>query len=131
MNRKQFFNILKIVVSISLLTFIFSTIDLHAFLEVIKQANLWWLLAALIMMMIGVVVRAFRWKILLEAIGVSVPIGELTAIYFIGFLFNNLLPSGLGGDAVRMIELNRHSERGSDTVTSVVVDRFLGNSLQG
>ena len=128
MNRKQFFNILKIVVSISLLTFIFSTIDLRAFLEVIKQANPWWLLAALITMMIGVVLRAFRWRILLEAIGVSVSIGELTAIYFIGFLFNNLLPSGLGGDAIRMLELNRHSERGSDTVTSVVVDRFLGLS---
>jgi uncharacterized protein (TIRG00374 family) len=128
MNRKQFFNILKIVVSISLLTFIFSTIDLRAFLEVIKQANPWWLLAALIMIMIGVVVRAFRWQILLEAIGVSVPLGELTAIYFIGFLFNNLLPSGLGGDAMRMLELNRHSKRGSDTVTSVVVDRFLGLS---
>ena len=116
MNRKQFFNILKIVVSISLLTFIFSTIDLRAFLEVIKQANPWWLLAALITMMIGVVLRAFRWRILLEAIGVSVSIGELTAIYFIGFLFNNLLPSGLGGDAIRMLELN------------VVVDRFLGLS---
>jgi uncharacterized protein (TIRG00374 family) len=128
MNRKQLFNLLKIIVSISLLTFIFSTIDVRAFLNVIQQANPWWLLAALTMMMIGVVVRAFRWQILLEAIGVSVPIGELTAIYFIGFLFNNLLPSGLGGDAMRMLELNRYSERGSDTVTSVVVDRFLGLS---
>jgi uncharacterized protein (TIRG00374 family) len=53
---------------------------------------------------------------------------ELTSIYFIGFLFNNLLPSGVGGDAIRMVELSRHSERGSDAVTSVVVDRFLGLS---
>jgi uncharacterized protein (TIRG00374 family) len=128
MNRKQLFNILKIVVSVSLLTFIFSTIDLEAFLNALRRANPWWLLAAVIMMFIGVVMRAIRWQILLEAIGVSVPVGELTAIYLIGFLFNNLLPSGLGGDAMRMIELNRHSARGSDTVTSVVVDRFLGLS---
>lgn len=128
MKRKQLFNILKIVVSVSLLTFIFSTIDVQGFLHALRQANPWWLLAALVMMMIGVVVRAVRWLILLEAIGVVVPLGELTAIYFIGFLFNNLLPSGLGGDAMRMIELNRHSARGSDTVTSVVVDRFLGLS---
>jgi uncharacterized protein (TIRG00374 family) len=65
---------------------------------------------------------------LLAAIEVNVPLVELTNIYFIGFLFNNLLPSGLGGDAMRMIELSRHSERVSDAVTSVVVDRFLGLS---
>ena len=80
------------------------------------------------MTMFGVLIRAYRWQVLLDAIGVRVPIGELTAIYFIGFLFNNLLPSGVGGDAVRMVELNRHSERGSDAVTSVVVDRFIGLS---
>ena len=82
--------------------------------------------AAMVMMILGVVIRAVRWQILLNAIGVPVPLGELTAIYFIGFLFNNLLPSGLGGDAMRMVELNKHSPRVSDTVTSVVVDRFLG-----
>jgi hypothetical protein len=77
-------------------------------------------------MLISVVIRAVRWKILLDSIGVRVSLGELTQLYFISFLFNNLLPSGLGGDAIRILELNRHSERGSDAVTSVVVDRYLG-----
>ena len=128
MNRKLLLNVLKIAVSIGLLIFIFSTIDLQEFLTVVSGADPVWLLAAVTMMMLGVVIRAFRWQILLDAIGVRVPIGELTAIYFIGFLFNNVLPSGLGGDAIRIVELNRHSERGSDAVTSVVVDRFLGLS---
>lgn len=131
MNRKQLLNIIKIIVSLGLLTFIFSSINLKALLEVIRGANPIWLMAALLMMLLGVVVRALRWQILLKAIGVPISLAELTAIYFIGFLFNNLLPSGLGGDAMRMIELNRHTQRGSDTVTSVVVDRFLGlSSLQ-
>ncbi len=128
MNRKQFFNILKIVVSLALLAFIFSSIKMDVFVAVVRQANPWWLLLALGMMLLGVVIRAYRWQILLDAIGVPVPLGELTQIYFIGFLFNNLLPSGLGGDAIRMVELSRHAERGSDAVTSVVVDRFLGLS---
>lgn len=128
MNRKQLFNILKIIVSIGLLTFIFSTLDITAFIGAVSRANPWWLLAALATMMLGVVIRAWRWQILLEAIAVHVSLTELTNIYFIGFLFNNLLPSGLGGDAMRMVELSRHSERVSDAVTSVVVDRFLGLS---
>jgi hypothetical protein len=128
MTRKQLFNLLKILVSVGLLVFIFSSIDLPAFLEAVRGANPWWLLAALITMLLGVVIRAWRWQILLDAIGVPVPLGELTNIYFIGFLFNNLLPSGLGGDAMRIIELSRHTEHISDAVTSVVVDRFLGLS---
>jgi len=128
MNRKQLLNILKIVVSLGLLYFIFSNLDLGAFLQTVSQAKPGWLLAALVMMLLGVVIRAWRWQILLDAIGTRVSLGELTNIYFIGFLFNNLLPSGLGGDAMRIIELNRHSRRGSDAVTSVVVDRFLGLS---
>ena len=131
MHRKQLFNILKIIVSAGLLVFIFSSIDAQAFFKAVRQAKPAWLILAFSLVMLGVVIRAFRWQILLEAIGVSVPLAELSAIYFIGFLFNNLLPSGLGGDAIRMLELNRHSQRGSDAVTSVVVDRFLGlSSLQ-
>jgi uncharacterized protein (TIRG00374 family) len=128
MSRKQLLNILKIVVSTSLLIFIFSILDLRTILAAVGRANPWWLAAAFTVTMVGVLLRAFRWQILLNAIGVRVPIGELTAIYFIGFLFNNLLPSGLGGDAMRMVELNRHSQRGSDAITSVFVDRFLGLS---
>ncbi len=128
MNRKQLFNVLKIAVSLALLIFIFSGLDLPAFTGAVSSANAWWLLLALVTMMVGVVIRAYRWQILLDAIGVRVSLTELTNIYFIGFLFNNLLPSGLGGDAIRMVELNRHSPRGSDAVTSVVVDRFLGLS---
>jgi hypothetical protein len=128
MSRKQVFNLLKIVVSVGLLIFIFSGLDLPAFWQAVLRASGWWLAAALAAMMVGVVIRAWRWQILLDAIGTRVSLVELTNIYFIGFLFNNLLPSGLGGDAIRIIELNRHSRRGSDAVTSVLVDRFLGLS---
>jgi uncharacterized protein (TIRG00374 family) len=128
MNRKQLFNVLKLLVSIGLLIYIFSTLDVMAFAQVLRQANPWWLLAALLVEMMNVGLRAWRWSILLKAIGVIVSLVELITIYFIGFLFNNLLPSGLGGDAMRMVELNRHSQRSSDAVTSVVVDRFLGLS---
>jgi uncharacterized membrane protein YbhN (UPF0104 family) len=105
MNRKQLFNILKIVVSLALLIFIFGSLDMAAFIGAVSQANPWWLLAGLAMMMLGVVIRAWRWQILLAAISVHVSLVELTNIYFIGFLFNNLLPSGLGGDVIWFVVL--------------------------
>lgn len=126
MNRKQLINILKIFISLVLLAFIFYTIDTRMLLEVLRNANPGWLALAVVVMFITVIVRAWRWQILLTSIGVPVSLAELTAIYLIGFLFNNLLPSGLGGDAIRGVEINRYSERVSDTITSLVVERFLG-----
>ena len=126
MNRKHLFNLLKIIISAGLIALILRSIDLRELGRVLAHANLLWLAAALAFSFGGIMARAGRWKVLLDALRVRVPFGELVQIYFVGFLFNNLLPSGLGGDAIRMMELNRHSERAGDAVSSVLVDRMLG-----
>ncbi|MDM8520694.1 lysylphosphatidylglycerol synthase transmembrane domain-containing protein [Anaerolineales bacterium HSG6] len=123
---------LKLLISIGLLYFIFTKIDFPAFIAIVRQAHIGWVITAMSLMILGVVLRAWRWQSLLNAIDIRVPITELTAIYFIGFLFNNVLPSGVGGDAIRIVELNKHSKHATDAVSSVLVDRFLGLlTLQG
>jgi hypothetical protein len=128
MQRKTLINLLKIAVSIGLLIFIFSRIDFPKFLEIVSRANPGWLIAAVMLMFLGIVIRAKRWQILLDAIDISVPLKELIAIYFVGFMFNNLLPSGIGGDAMRAVEMHHHTKRTTDTVTSILLERFLGLS---
>ncbi len=126
MNRKQFFNILKIVISVALIYWILRGIDVQKLKAVLANAQIGWLFVALAFSLAGILARVKRWHVLLSSLAVRVPFWELTQIYFVGFLFNNLLPSGLGGDAIRMMELNRHSDRAGDAVTSVLVDRMVG-----
>jgi len=76
--------------------------------------------------MAGVIVRGYRWQILVHDQGVDASLWDLTKLWFISFLFTNLLPSGIGGDAIKMYELSRSSERGAEAVSSVLVDRFMG-----
>ena len=126
MNRKRLFDLLKIVVSLVLIVVILRSVNVKALWEVVRNANPWCLLAAVIVLILGVVVRAYRWQILVHDQGVQVSLKELTSLYFVGFLFNNLLPSGFGGDAVKMYELSQLSERGAEAISSVLVDRFMG-----
>lgn len=126
MTKKRWFDLLKIVISVALIYLIVRNIDVRALLVTLAGAKVWWLAAALALMLAGIWIRAWRWQILLDVLGVDVAINELAQIYFIGFLFNNLLPSGLGGDAIRIMELNRHSKHVGNAVTSVLVDRLLG-----
>lgn len=126
MNRKILLNLLKIAISLILIAIVLSRIDINALGSVFAKAHLGWIGVATVLMLLNVVVRAKRWQILLADLEIRVPLRELTTIYYIGAAFSNLLPTAVGGDPVRMVELNRHTDRASDAVTSVIVDRFLG-----
>jgi uncharacterized protein (TIRG00374 family) len=119
-------NLLKVTVSLVLVVVILRSVDVTVLWQVIRHANPWYLVGALAASMAGVVLRAYRWQILVNDQGVPASLGELTALWFVSFLFTNILPSGIGGDAVRAYELSRSSERGAQAVTSVLVDRFVG-----
>lgn len=108
------------------MAFIISTVDLRALGEILRRIQPGYLSVALLLVMTGVVLRAWRWQILLRDQQVMASLRELTSLWLISFLFNNILPSGIGGDTVKMYELSRSSERGADAVSSVLVDRFLG-----
>jgi uncharacterized protein (TIRG00374 family) len=126
LNRKRLFDLLKVLISLVLIVVILRSVDVNALWEVVRNANPWYLLAALFTLLLGVVVRAFRWQFLVRDQGVNVSLWELSALYFVGFLFNNLLPSGFGGDPIKMYELSRRSHRGAQAISSVLVDRFMG-----
>jgi uncharacterized membrane protein YbhN (UPF0104 family) len=47
-------------------------------------------------------------------------------LYYVGTFFNIFLLSGFGGDAIRMMELSRHTERAPEAIGTVLVDRATG-----
>lgn len=126
MHRKKLANLLKIMVSLGLIALLLSQIGIGETVGVFSRARLSYLSVGLAFFLTGIVIKTFRWQILLGALGLLVPIKELIALNFIGFLFNNILPSGIGGDVVKMYELSRDSQRGAESVNAVFVDRVVG-----
>ncbi len=92
----------------------------------LRRIDLGWLAVAWGLFLLGVIVRAVRWQTLLNALGVHRPLRELSAWYFVGGFFNVILPTGFGGDAVRVAELAQDTQRLDLALNSVVVDRYLG-----
>lgn len=124
--KKQLGNVIKLLVSLGLLFLLFRLVDPQEALAVLSGANRWLLLAAALLFQTTQVIRAFRWRALLLAVGVQVPVRRLVYLYYVGTFFNTFLPSGFGGDAVKMYELNRYSHRASESVGTVLVDRLVG-----
>ena len=125
--KKRWFNILKIVVSAGLLIYLLVfQVDLGQLRQVLCRARWVYLMAALVLMIAGTALRAVRWQVLLQALDIAVPLPRLVHLYFVGAFFNIFLPTGLGGDAVKMAELARSTRRAPEAIGTTLVDRATG-----
>jgi uncharacterized protein (TIRG00374 family) len=78
-----------------------------------------------VLMAISLIVRAFRWHLVLHGVGSSIRLSRLVELYLVGIFFNAFLPSGLGGDIVRAAEAAQDVEP-SVAASTVLVDRLTG-----
>jgi uncharacterized membrane protein YbhN (UPF0104 family) len=126
MSKKQRIGLIKLIVSISLLVIVFTQVGRADVISALAQAKLGWLGLALAMYFVGVLVRASRWRLLLpQPNGPAVRLRRLVQLYFASFFFNSFLPTGIGGDVIRITEVTRAFGL-STAASSVIADRAIG-----
>lgn len=113
-------------VSLLALWFLFRDIGGSDVVGTLGRADFGKLALAWVLFLTGIVVRAFRWRVLLQGLGLRPPFWLLLKLYVIGGFFNAFLPSGFGGDVVRVLELGREAEDSSAALGTVFVDRLTG-----
>jgi uncharacterized protein (TIRG00374 family) len=69
---------------------------------------------------------SLRWQWLSQPLGFQRHFRHYVGDYFVGMFFNLLLPTSVGGDAVRAIRLNAGSGRAMPALISVLFDRLSG-----
>jgi uncharacterized membrane protein YbhN (UPF0104 family) len=124
--RRYVFLALKIAVSIVLLVVLLSRIDAAQLWATARNASLVWLTVALGIYFINVVASAWRWRMLLGAQDVHVPLRTLVKSFMVALYFNNFLPSNIGGDFIRIKDTARFA--GGKTLATLVIlsDRVIG-----
>ncbi len=104
-------------------------IDLDTTLDVLADADLRYFFAAVAIMIVSTVPMAWRWQRLLAAKGVEEPLAWLTRTYFVMYAAGQVLPTSIGGDAVRAFETARRHPGQAGLITgSVLLDRALGGA---
>jgi uncharacterized protein (TIRG00374 family) len=104
-------------------------IDLSQTLHLLAHAEIGYFLAAVAIMIGSVWPMAWRWQRLLRARGIDDRLSWLTRAYFVAYTAGQLLPTAVGGDAVRIYETaRRHTGRGGDVAGSVLLERALGGA---
>jgi len=123
--RRHLSTIIKISITVFGLAVVLTRFDARAIGMVIREADLFWLLVGFLLFNAGVVLRAYRWQILVRSLHADVPFRRLVELYFVGGFFNVFLPSGFGGDVVRILELAQDVPTGLAAGT-VIIDRLSG-----
>lgn len=117
---------LKITVSAGLLYVVLSTANTGDVLRVIRDADLLFLLLALLTPFGGYYFTSLRWKGLLAAAGVRIGQWPLFRASMFAIFFNQLMPSTIGGDLARMYEAWRAGAPKAVAVSSLLLDRVIG-----
>jgi uncharacterized protein (TIRG00374 family) len=116
--------ILPLVIAFFLLKYAYRDFDLESFMVQLAQVKIRWVLLSIGCTLGSHLIRAYRWRLLLQSLRFKLSLSQATIALLIGYVSNLLLPRL--GELVRCTVLKKHT--GIPTSTSlgtVVGERFL------
>jgi uncharacterized protein (TIRG00374 family) len=90
-----------------------------------------WTALAVALVFLAVGVSAWKWGLLLAGRGHALRFPRLVRHYLVGLFFNNVLPTTVGGDAVRAFETTRDTGEIPEAVGSVITERLVAGAALG
>lgn len=123
---KMVLKVVKILITVFGITYILHKVPIGAALSNWTANTLPWLAVILFLTIILMAIQANRWRGLLLDKGKEVPFKTFYAYIALGYFFNNLLPSGFGGDAVKTIAFGRRFGNTANSVAAIVISRVMG-----
>jgi len=118
-----------IVLTAASIAYLVWKINLSTTLDVLADTNLAWFVLSAVFMFVTVPVLAARWGWLLEAHEITERLRWLTRAYFVAYTAGQVLPTSLGGDAVRVVETSRrHAGRTAVVTSTILLERGLGGA---
>ncbi len=126
-QRKLLTTTLKFLISALLLYFIFTKIAFTDVVQVLRTANPFWLLAAMLLFVLSKVLNALRLNLLFHTIAAPLTQASNLKLYLLGMFYNLFLPGGIGGDAYKGYVIQKKFQSGTKKVVAVLLlDRLNG-----
>lgn len=119
--------LVKAAVTIGLIAFLASRVDLKRFVEVFQSARMLPLVPALVGTFVSHLIGAWRWQIILAAFSLRVRYLKSLQLVLIGTFFNVFLPTLVGGDVLKSFYLGREKSQPFTLIlTTTFLERCIG-----
>ncbi len=123
-HRARVFLWLRLIVAFGLMAFVIALVAGDR--DKLREVDWHMVPLAFSLTLISTVVKAYRWSLLVRQSRMNVGFGRLLGTYMVGAFFNTILPSNIGGDAVRAVDTAAKTGRAADSTSSVLIERGMG-----
>lgn len=117
---------LRVALSLGLLAFVLSSVDVGKLVSVLRQASGPHVIAAALVTVLGVGVNALKWHGLLRTLDLPLRWRDVLAANLLGGLYNLAFPGLVGGDIARGWRVKGITHNAAQTAVSLVADRVTG-----
>lgn len=125
--KKLFKTVLKALITLWALYYVSIHIDRAELLNILKIADIGWLIAALVAFNASKIASAIRLNYYFRAIGIRLAEMKNLSLYYLGMFYNLFLPGGIGGDGYKAYLLEkRYSVGYKRLIASLLLDRISG-----
>ena len=129
MNRRAPRAAATVVLTALAVAYLIWKVELDQTIEILADANIWWLALAIAIMNLTLIPMALRWKWLMKSQGMRERLPWLVRAYLVAYAAGQVLPTSIGGDAVRILETSRrHPARLGAISAIVLLERALGGA---
>jgi len=119
-------NIIKLIITAVFFYYLSTLVDFNKLHEILLNGHIGWIFLAVLLQMASTYLAAYRWFKISKLIVFREKLSFYVQSYFKGTFFNQVLPSSIGGDAVRILDLTQKNYSKTDSFYGVFVDRVVG-----
>jgi uncharacterized protein (TIRG00374 family) len=121
--------LLKIIVSAVLLSVLIFKTQGSGILASLRDTNLSMFLIALFFSSLTILIRSYKWQLLLRVQGTQISLFMLQSLNYMALFFNNFFLGSLGGDAFKIYRMTASPYSKAGVLSSMVMERLTGISM--
>lgn len=120
--------VLRAAISVGLLAFLLWSAREHfpRIAETLARTNIALFSLASAFFLLNVIILSQRLNMLFAGEGLLFSLGRVIQLSFIGFFFNNFMPTAVGGDIIKAYYAQKQTRKTSQSFIAVFMDRFIG-----
>ncbi|MDD5634107.1 MAG: lysylphosphatidylglycerol synthase transmembrane domain-containing protein [Candidatus Omnitrophica bacterium] len=126
--KKKIILFVRVIVSAGLIGLLLWLMrgDLKNIVSIIAKCQLKFILMAAIVMLANIISLAYRMKVIFVGEDLNISLMRSMQLTFIGYFFNNFMPTAVGGDIVKAHCASVLNGKKLQSYASVLMDRILG-----
>ncbi|MGL4395327.1 MAG: lysylphosphatidylglycerol synthase transmembrane domain-containing protein [Hyphomicrobium sp.] len=125
-RKKALLLALKLISGVALLATIIVQVDKDAVGRALASVDLPLFVMSCIVMAAGVAANAVRWDAVMRSLDMPIGLKPATIGYFEAMFFNQILPTGIGGDGIRALRAIDTGVPWGWALAGIIIDRAIG-----